>query len=116
MIHFRHHVAESLLMAEQVATRKIGRPSKSPSPSNSPLQSPSSSRERTPVRQGTPIQEMNPINDVRYDQVGHWPAIGVVQRCKYTGCNQRTVYFCTKCGTHLCIVRDRNYFMKYHNK
>ena len=119
LIHFRHEVAESLLMSFQVIKRKIGRPSKSPSPALSPLVSPASSRSPSPsptlAVRDKPMREVRPITEVQYDQTSHWPTFGAPGRCKNDSCNLRTVYCCSKCNIHLCIVRERNCFMNYHN-
>ena len=115
LIHFRYEVAESLMKADQVSPL-IRRPGRPPSHSPSPSPSPSLSSSPFSSREGTPMREVRTNIDVRLDELAHWPALGGVQRCKNEKCNQRTVYFCTKYNVHLCLVRERNCFVKYHTK
>ncbi|XP_046402676.1 piggyBac transposable element-derived protein 3-like [Ischnura elegans] len=61
----------------------------------------------------------NPIPETtcRVDGVGHWPQVkDVRQRCKNPGCSGKTVFLCTKCDVHLCLNKNSNCFIKFHEK
>uniref|UniRef100_A0A8D9DYL5 Uncharacterized protein n=1 Tax=Cacopsylla melanoneura TaxID=428564 RepID=A0A8D9DYL5_9HEMI len=64
-------------------------------------------------------QEKRPPSKVRYDQLGHFPVIDRkrnASRCKLEGCKGRVRTMCTKCRLHLCLVTDRECFIKFHTK
>lgn len=55
----------------------------------------------------TPI----PVQQVRQDEIGHWPIVGDSRkRCKKSGCDAKTVFRCSKCNVPLCITKERNCF------
>ncbi|MGH0141837.1 UNVERIFIED_CONTAM: hypothetical protein FKN15_029653 [Acipenser sinensis] len=59
-----------------------------------------------------------PVNDVRYDQVDHFPVFIDKGRCRFCPDGQTTIS-CQKCGVRLCIVTGkspRNCFQKFHKK
>jgi hypothetical protein len=61
---------------------------------------------------------VRPVDDVRYDQIGHFPTFGAKGRCKLCSTGQTTV-LCIKCNLRLCIVpggTPRNCFTIYHKK
>nr|CAH7712594.1 unnamed protein product [Callosobruchus chinensis] len=61
---------------------------------------------------------VRPTQDVRYDQIGHFPTFGEKGRCKLCT-NGQTSVFCEKCCLRLCIVpgkNSRNCFTIYHMK
>ena len=57
-----------------------------------------------------------PTEDIRYDQIGHFPTFVAKGRCKYCTNGQTTV-LCQKCNLRLCIVpgnNSRNCFTIFH--
>lgn len=57
-----------------------------------------------------------PTDDVRCDQIGHFPSIVEKGRCRLCSNGQTTV-FCQKCNARLCFVQGqkaRNCFSLYH--
>lgn len=58
-----------------------------------------------------------PPKDVRKDQTAHWPSYDEQrQRCKYPGCKGFSYIKCTKCKTHLCLNKNNNCFLKFHEE
>ena len=56
-----------------------------------------------------------PPQDVRLDNVGHWPTATVKgPRCKNPNCDAKPVTKCEKCDVHLCIVA-KDCFKVFHN-
>lgn len=63
------------------------------------------------------LDEKNPINLPRFDHFGHFPVlerIGYRARCGMEGCHHQTYVSCSKCQVHLCLIQDRNCFLKFH--
>lgn len=59
-----------------------------------------------------------PTDDIRYDQMGHFPTFTDKGRCRLCTNGQTTV-FCQKCNVRLCFVQgqnSRNCFSIYHVK
>ncbi|XP_053349709.1 uncharacterized protein LOC128519837 isoform X1 [Clarias gariepinus] len=55
----------------------------------------------------------------RYDGLGHWPeqlSEGEEARCRFGGCEQMSRVRCLKCCVFLCISRNHNCFLKFHNQ
>lgn len=53
----------------------------------------------------------------RFDGMNHWPEHDEKYSrsvCKWSGCNQRTHVFCTKCKVSLCFNKNRNCFRHFH--
>lgn len=101
LLDFTLRVIEGLSAAgsKPVATKR-GRPSLSP------LQ----------VLKHPRMAENRPIQDVRFDQLGHFPLHDETRerRCKMEGCTGRTRLMCEKCKVHLCITKSRNCFRAFH--
>lgn len=56
-----------------------------------------------------------PTADVRFDEMYHWPETTDRQRCRQCSHRKHFTYFkCTKCNIPLCLTRERNYFLEYH--
>ena len=80
-----------------------------------------SSRGRPPKRRSTePVARVKkptvplPINDVRYDQVGHWPEMPENKsRCRL--CDLTCRVTCKKCNVYLCLLEYRNCLYDFHN-
>lgn len=66
------------------------------------------------------LVEESPLPDAatRYDGSGHWPeqlAEGEGGRCRFGGCQRTTRVLCLKCCVFLCISRNHNCFLNFHN-
>ena len=56
-----------------------------------------------------------PTQDVRLDNVGHWPITALKgPRCKNPDCDSKPVTMCKKCQVYLGIVA-KNCFLLFHN-
>lgn len=92
---FRYQIAITLIKKDKV---RVGRPLKITGPSRI-IRKPSIKR---------------PDEDIRYDNVDHFPNTCDRERCKL--CQKKTIFICTKCKMHLCIVKERNCFYTFHKK
>ena len=106
LLDFRMHVAKSLIyMNKPVNIKKRGRPSQN-------------SRENTPVESRKFSRcERRPMREIQCDKVDHMPQIDdkkEATRCKLPSCKGRTHFYCDKCTVHLCLVKDRNCFERFH--
>ena len=106
LLKFQIQIANSLLQAGKVGKQtpqgKRGRPSLSPVPDTDGT----SKRQRSSVA--------IPQNDIRFDQVGHFPLFAdKQQRCRLCKKGYSRVE-CSKCHVHLCLVKDRNCFHNFH--
>lgn len=101
LLDFTLSVAEALAKAGVVA-----KPQKRGRPSASPLQ----------PAQKIRCYAARPVEDVRYDQMAHWPSHdgNREQRCMLEGCKQKTRTMCDKCQVHLCLCKARNCFKAFH--
>lgn len=96
---FQAEVATSLILLQA----RRGRPSLNPT-SSSPSPPPPPPKR---VRLGVP-------DDVRSDQVAHWPVkCDKRGRCKHCKVNATTT-LCEKCDVRLCFTEERNCFKSYH--
>ena len=97
-----YHIANALINAYKVVV-KVDRPSNRSS-INESAAGPSKKAAVT-----------TPCNDIRYDQVGHWPeAVEKKQRCQFGQAYSRTK--CSKCQVSLCLLKERNCFKNFHVK
>ncbi|XP_067365870.1 uncharacterized protein [Channa argus] len=56
---------------------------------------------------------------IRYDGAGHWPeqlGEGEGGRCRYGDCHRTSRVLCLKCCVFLCISRNHNCFLNFHNQ
>lgn len=111
LLKFQVQIANSLLQAGKVGKQgpqsKRGRPSHSPVSDNPVSDNP-------PKRQRPSVSI--PQNDIRYDQVGHFPLFAdKQQRCRLCKKGYSRIE-CAKCHVHLCLVKDRNCFHEFHHK
>lgn len=63
----------------------------------------------------------NPLPDAttRYDGLGHWPeqlAEGQGGKCRFGDCQRTSRVLCLKCCVFLCISRNHNCFINFHNQ
>ncbi|XP_049523764.1 piggyBac transposable element-derived protein 2-like [Dermacentor silvarum] len=100
LLDFTLRVVEALAKAGVAdMPRKRGRPSSSPMQPLKKLQ----------------YGNRRPVEDIRYDQVGHWPiAKEEQQRCMFEGCKGKPRIKCEKCNVHLCLTNARNCFKEFH--
>jgi hypothetical protein len=96
---FQSDIATSLLLVN--ATRKPGRPT-------------SCDGAFSPVPVPPKKIRLGPVDDVRKDQVGHWPVKCEKRgRCKVCTVNN-TDTLCEKCDVRLCFTHERNCFKLFH--
>ncbi|KAM7420509.1 hypothetical protein PAMA_014970 [Pampus argenteus] len=67
------------------------------------------------------LSEESPLPDAatRYDGSGHWPeqlGEGEGGRCRFGDCQRTTRVLCLKCCVFLCISRNHNCFLNFHNQ
>lgn len=70
----------------------------------------------TPARKKPRTVVPQPTQNVRFDQVGHFPRHvpnSFASKCRKEGCKSRTRIVCTKCNVYLCISNN-NCFELYH--
>lgn len=98
---FKYKIANSLILEKK---RKRGRPTLA-----------EQKEAQIPPKKICKPREARPENNVRFDEVDHFPVFAKKGRCKYCPTGQTTVV-CEKCGVHLCLVNDRNCFYFFHKK
>lgn len=116
LLQFTMSIAEGLAFSGCLtSTPKRGRPLSSGS-RNSPVPSGSSRSSPVPTKRQKP--QTVPVNDVRYDNLGHWPVhkVGHEQRCKLDTCGGRSRIQCEKCQVPLCLSKFKNCFKNFHEK
>jgi hypothetical protein len=103
LLEFSFDIAEALAKSGvPVSVPKRGRPSNE-------IHVPASYKKRI-------IKEIRPIDDIRYDNVSHWPTISENQgRCKRELCTQISKTVCEKCNVHLCLTKNNNCFKDFHS-
>lgn len=60
-----------------------------------------------------------PSFEKRFDKFDHFPTFDDLSRgrkCRLESCSSTTKVRCTKCNVYLCILRNQNCFIAYHNK
>lgn len=68
-----------------------------------------------PQKKNQRLEEM-PAHSIRFDERSHFPLItSKPARCKNEQCRKATRFYCQKCEVHLCLVKDRNCFTKFHS-
>lgn len=55
-----------------------------------------------------------PPKDIRRDGSDHWPQVGVSLRCKYPKCKGYSTISCNKCRVNLCLNKNNNCFVNFH--
>ena len=102
LLEFICTIAESLVRSGKT-TKDVGRPKKrraSDTPSPAPRKQPTAM----------------PCEDVRYDNVSHWPEFREKKnKCRQCKTNFSRVY-CKKCNLCLCLNNSRNCFYYFHLK
>lgn len=101
LVVFRSEIAHALINKNSSFSKKRGRPMQETSTPEPP-----SKRRVT----------FNPIDDIRYDNVDHWPThLDTKNRCR----NCIKAYSrvaCMKCKVPLCLTKDKNCFYLFHKK
>ncbi|XP_068425767.1 uncharacterized protein [Clinocottus analis] len=85
---------------------------------------PQPTKERANATKETPnpsLVEESPLPDAatRYDGSGHWPeqlGEGEGGRCRFGDCQRTSRVLCLKCCVFLCISRNHNCFLNFHNQ
>ena len=95
---FQSLVAQGLI--EVATTRRHGRPSLTDESSPQPQK----------------IIRAKPCENLRFDQIAHWPVKG--EKCRRCGVckSMKTDTYCEKCNIPLCFNESRNCFNIYHIK
>ncbi|XP_054638146.1 uncharacterized protein LOC129185324 isoform X2 [Dunckerocampus dactyliophorus] len=89
---------------------------------HSVLPNPTSDKTRARTDPPNPsTREESPLPDAatRYDGSGHWPeqlAEGEGGRCRFGDCQRTSRVLCLKCCVFLCISRNHNCFLNFHNQ
>lgn len=100
LLSFKLDIAYALLQAGKNKVHKRGRPSLS----------------STPPTTKKKLFAPRPVDDVRYDEIAHWPfPTTKKQRCKHC-IKSYTTNTCSKCNVHLCSIPNRMCFIAFHNK
>uniref|UniRef100_A0A3Q1GE88 Uncharacterized LOC110960255 n=1 Tax=Acanthochromis polyacanthus TaxID=80966 RepID=A0A3Q1GE88_9TELE len=86
-----------------------------------PPQPPTDKAEATNETPNPIVVEESPLPDAetRYDGSGHWPeqlAEGEGGRCRFGDCQRTSRVLCLKCCVFLCISRNHNCFLNFHNQ
>uniref|UniRef100_A0A3P9ID54 C2H2-type domain-containing protein n=1 Tax=Oryzias latipes TaxID=8090 RepID=A0A3P9ID54_ORYLA len=86
-----------------------------------PPQPPSEETHGTSQTPSPMLVEDSPLPDAatRYDGAGHWPeqlAEGEGGRCRFGDCQRTSRVLCLKCCVFLCISRNHNCFLNFHNQ
>ncbi|XP_049587114.1 zinc finger protein 576, tandem duplicate 1 [Syngnathus scovelli] len=103
------------LMDFRLAVSKALIHSSGTDPQNSVLPRPSPD----PPNPGTVEESPLPDATTRYDGSGHWPeqlAEGEGGRCRFGNCQRTSRVMCLKCCVFLCISRNHNCFLNFHNQ
>lgn len=100
LLTFIGSIIRALQSVEEV-NRLPGRPSVSVNPS----------APQPPIKERRTSQQPQP--DIRFDGVRHYPGSAERGRCRFcvTG---HTTWLCQKCHVRLCLTKDKNCFLKYH--
>lgn len=97
-------VAEALCKTGKSLSKKRGRPS------NEIQKQLDSKKKRGPTAD-------LPQRQVRQDGVDHMPIwLENRGRCKYPECKGKSYIACLKCSATLCLNKERNCFIKFHNE
>ncbi|XP_077432728.1 zinc finger protein 576, tandem duplicate 1 isoform X2 [Vanacampus margaritifer] len=125
LLHRHDHMTTSAplsFMDFRLAVSKALIHSSGSDPQNSvlPQSSPTKAHTKTdPPNPGTVEESPLPDAATRYDGSGHWPeqlAEGEGGRCRFGDCQRTSRVLCLKCCVFLCISRNHNCFLNFHNQ
>ncbi|XP_028971782.2 uncharacterized protein LOC105024300 [Esox lucius] len=110
LMGFRLEVSKALILSSGSDTQDSAPPhppaQKMPNPGTAP---------EPGLLQESPL----PDTATRYDGSGHWPeqlGDGEGGRCRFGGCERMSRVRCLKCCVFLCISRNHNCFLGFHNQ
>lgn len=104
LVDFKVAVADALCKAGKVVSKKRGRPS-------------TEVQKQLDVKRSKGPAADIPQPDVRTDGINHMPIwLENRGRCKYPECGGKSYVACQKCKVTLCINKDRNCFINFHEK
>lgn len=111
LMAFRLEVAKALILSSGSDTQDSVPPQLSTEMTHAPREAPSPPS----------LVEESPLPDeaTRYDGLGHWPeqlAEGEEGRCRFGDCQRTSRVLCLKCCVFLCISRNHNCFLNFHNQ
>lgn len=125
LLHRREHGAASApltLMAFRLEVSKaLILSSGSDTQDSVPPQPPTEQPHATDATPSPSLVEESPLPDAatRYDGSGHWPEqVGENEagRCRFKDCQRTSRVLCLKCCVFLCISRNNNCFLNFHNQ
>nr|XP_020464133.1 uncharacterized protein LOC109964885 isoform X1 [Monopterus albus] len=110
LMAFRLEVSKALILSSSSDTQDSFPPQ------------PPTEKAHTPNEMPSPrLVEDCPLPDAatRYDGSGHWPeqlGEGEGGRCRFGDCQRTSRVLCLKCCVFLCISRNNNCFLNFHNQ
>lgn len=119
---FRASVPPLTLMAFRLEVSKaLIFSSSSDTQDSVPPQPPAAEVHTTNETRSPILVEESPLPDAatRYDGSGHWPeqlGEGEGGRCRFGDCQRTSRVLCLKCCVFLCISRNHNCFLNFHNQ
>lgn len=110
LMAFRLEVSKALILSSSANTQD-----------SVPPQPPAEEAHTTNETRSPIIVEESPLPDAatRYDGSGHWPeqlGEGEGGRCRFGDCQRTSRVLCLKCCVFLCISRNHNCFLNFHNQ
>ncbi|XP_029929160.1 zinc finger protein 576, tandem duplicate 1 isoform X2 [Myripristis murdjan] len=110
LMAFRLEVSKALILSSGSDTQD-----------SAPPQPPTQKAHTTSETPNPSLLEESPLPDAatRYDGSGHWPeqlGEGEGGRCRFGGCERTSRVLCLKCCVFLCISRNHNCFLNFHNQ
>lgn len=111
LMAFRLEVSKSLILSSGSDTQE----------DSVPPQPPIEKAHATNETPNPNLVEDSPLPDAatRYDGSGHWPeqlGEGEGGRCRFGDCQRTSRVLCLKCCVFLCISRNHNCFLNFHNQ
>ncbi|XP_058502986.1 uncharacterized protein LOC131470918 isoform X2 [Solea solea] len=110
LMAFRLEVSKALILSSSCDTQD-----------SVPPQPPTEKSQTTNETPNPSLVEESPLPDAatRYDGSGHWPeqlGEGEGGRCSFGDCQRTSRVLCLKCCVFLCISRNHNCFLDFHNQ
>ncbi|XP_067458059.1 uncharacterized protein [Thunnus thynnus] len=110
LMAFRLEVSKALILSSSSDTQD-----------SVPPQPPTEKAHATYETPNPSLLEESPLPDAatRYDGLGHWPeqlGEGEGGRCRFGDCQRTSRVLCLKCCVFLCISRNHNCFLNFHNQ
>lgn len=51
---------------------------------------------------------------IKFDGHNHIPGTRGQKNCSFPGCKHKSIFYCQKCNTHLCLTKERNHYEDFH--